>query len=107
MNEPVQQAPDRPASRRLPLFLERSSYRRRRLRDAARLLPILGVFLFFLPLLWPEQTSEAGGAPPAMSSAITYVFGAWAALILLAVVFGQIVKRTEGDREAEDMTWPR
>ena len=103
MSEPVQQAPER---RRPPLFLERSSYRRRRLRDAARLLPVLGVFLFFLPLLWPEQAGEAGNVAPAMSSAITYVFGVWAVLIFLAVLFGLVVKRTEADREVEDDTWP-
>ncbi|MEX0281321.1 MAG: hypothetical protein AB3N13_09060 [Arenibacterium sp.] len=103
MSEPVQQAPER---RRPPLFLERSSYRRRRLRDAARLLPVLGVFLFFLPLLWSEQASDASNAAPAMSSAISYVFGAWIVLILLAVLFGLIVKRTEPEREVEDDTWP-
>ncbi len=34
-----------------PLFLARAPYRRRRLRDAARLLPVVGGFLLLLPLL--------------------------------------------------------
>ena len=44
---------------RQPLFLARATYRRRRLRDAARLLPVVGVFLLAQPLLWPQ-----GGAGP-------------------------------------------
>ncbi len=41
-----------------PLFLARHGYRRRRIMDAARVLPVLGAFLFFVPLLW---TGEGGG----------------------------------------------
>ena len=35
------------------LFLERQSYRRRRLSEVARLMPIFGAGLFMVPLLWP------------------------------------------------------
>ena len=34
---------------RAPLFLKRGSYRKRRLRDAARMLPILGALLLLVP----------------------------------------------------------
>lgn len=107
MSEPVQQAPDRLPNPRPPIFLERGSYRRRRLRDAARLLPVLGIFLFSLPLLWPEQPVEPDRAPPAMSGAFLYVFGAWAALIALAALFGRVVQRLERNPPAEDTDWPR
>ncbi|WP_323763360.1 hypothetical protein [Marinovum sp.] len=58
------------------LFVERQTYRRRRLQDAARVLPVLGIVLILVPLLWAEG---AGGV--AMSSAVIYLFAVWAALV--------------------------
>lgn len=61
---------------RRPLFLERSSYRRRRLGDAARILPVVALLLLVLPVWWfPEQVSLTGGA--------LWLFGLWATLIVL------------------------
>lgn len=76
-----------------PVFLERQSYRRRRLMDAARLLPILGAALFAVPLLWPSV-----GAPESVptSVAIRYVFGVWAGLIVISVLFGIAARRWSG-----------
>ncbi|MGP3696148.1 hypothetical protein [Rhodobacter sp. NSM] len=66
--------------RRSPLFLARRSYRRRRLRDAARVLPIFGSFLFLLPILWePAATDRRDTAPDGV-----YLFVVWALLILVA-----------------------
>ncbi len=63
--------------RRSPLFLARRSYRRRRLRDAARLLPVFGAFLFLLPILWePAATDQRDTAPDGV-----YLFAVWAVLI--------------------------
>ncbi len=72
------------------VFLERQGYRRRRLMDAARLLPLFGALLFAVPLLWPVP--EAGpetvsGAVP-MSEAMTYIFTAWSVLIAIIALFG-------------------
>jgi hypothetical protein len=68
--------------KRVPLFLARRSYRARRMRDAARLLPVAGLFLFLLPLLWsPEQTAERDTAPDGI-----YLFVIWAVLIALAAM---------------------
>jgi hypothetical protein len=58
-----------------PLFLARRTYRRRRLMDAARLLPWVGGFLFALPLLW---------SAPRTASGLVYLFGAWVVLIVLS-----------------------
>lgn len=66
--------------RRVPLFLKRRSYRRRRLRDAARLLPIFGAFFFLLPILWdPGRTAE-----PDTASDGLYLFAVWLLLIVAA-----------------------
>lgn len=85
------QGADDPAATSRPVFLEPQSYRRRRLMDAARLLPLLGAALFAVPLLWPGpkgvNTGENDGLV-AMSDAITYIFVVWAALIAASVMFG-------------------
>lgn len=60
------------------IYLERRTYRRRRLQDAARLLPVLGVLLFLVPLLWATRTEE----PASTASGGIYVFGIWAGLIV-------------------------
>ncbi|MBL4927268.1 hypothetical protein [Fuscibacter oryzae] len=78
---------------RQPLFLARASYRRRRLRDAARLLPVVGVFLLMLPLLWPQ-----GGA----GSAVIFVFVVWALLIGFAAVLAHGLDQPETPSAAGD-----
>ncbi|MEL7212356.1 MAG: hypothetical protein AAGK92_06820 [Pseudomonadota bacterium] len=79
------------AAPREPLFLGRDSYRRRRLTDAARLLPLVGVILFTIPLLWGERDGEA----PSTSSAGLYVFGVWIGLILAGYVLALRLSQTE------------
>jgi hypothetical protein len=61
-----------------PLFVERQSYRRRRLMDGARILPVLGFVLVLLPVLW-TQGGRMGTAGQAL-----YLFALWVALILAA-----------------------
>jgi hypothetical protein len=69
--------PPDPEGRR-PLFLARASYRRRRIGDAARILPIIGGILWMVPLLWPVE----GIAGVKTSSAMFYLFLVWMALII-------------------------
>jgi hypothetical protein len=66
-----------------PVFLEPQTYRRRRLMDAARLLPAVGALLWMIPLLWPTGSSEVAN-PVSMSTAILYIFAVWLGLILIA-----------------------
>lgn len=77
-----------------PVFLERQSYRRRRLMDAARVLPVIGAGLFSVPLLWPAASDGTAGVPT--SSAITYVFGVWAVLIVVSAAFGIVARQSGG-----------
>lgn len=75
-----------------PVFLERQSYRRRRLMDAARLLPVMGALLFAVPLLWPGADDAGAVDPVPMSHAIRYIFAVWALLILASVWFGLLTR---------------
>lgn len=88
-----------PAGSRPTVFLERQSYRRRRLTDAARLLPYLGAALFCVPLLWPDATDADQTMP--LSSAILYVFACWGLLIFIGLAFG-IMARLFSAREPTD-----
>lgn len=77
-----------------PVFLERRSYRRRRMQDAQRLLPVLGMLLWMVPVLWPTR-DETGHVT--MSAAIYYVFGVWCVLIGLSFGLWRGLKRKTGD----------
>jgi len=66
------------------IFLERQTYRRRRLLDAAGLLPIVGCLLWALPLLW-ENTGAQGTADITTSGAMRYIFGIWLLLVALSL----------------------
>lgn len=73
---------DQGETARASVFLERQSYRRRRLVDAARLVPVLGLLLWLVPLLWATE----GEAPTKMSTAILYLFLVWGGLVALKLV---------------------
>ncbi len=79
-----------------PLFLARRSYRRRRIRDGARILPLFGVFLFALPILWsPAGTEAQDTAPDAI-----YLFCVWAALIVAAALMAPRLADSSADAPA-------
>ena len=71
---PAPEAADSPPRPRPPLFLERESYRRRRLMDAARLLPLFGGAMLLVPMFW------SGGHRT--SSGLVFLFAVWFAIIL-------------------------
>lgn len=76
-----------------PLFLKRQVYRRKRLEDAARVLPSFGAFLFLLPILWaPDETAKAG-----MASGGVFLFLAWTVLILITFFLSR--KLTSSSKE--------
>ena len=85
-------------SMKRPLFLPRAGYRRRRLRDAARLLPLFGAFLFLLPILWsPATTRGSDTAPDGI-----YLFAVWAGLIAAAFLLSRHLGGDDAGRADED-----
>jgi len=74
---------------RMPMFLARRAYRRRRLIDAARLLPVFAGFLVLVPLLWDDGRGDA----PVMAQHAAYLFMIWALFVAAAANSAQIMKR--------------
>jgi hypothetical protein len=83
-----------PATRQ-PLFLARDSYRKRRLRDGARVLPIFGTVLVLLPLMWPA-------VPQMVLAHWIFVFVLWVGLIVLAAVLARGLGESEA-ASSQDM----
>ncbi|GAA0309112.1 hypothetical protein [Rhodovulum strictum] len=71
---------------RATLFLAREGYRRRRLADMARLLPLLGLALFLVPVLDAED-----GLTAAM---LIYLFAVWGGLIALSALVARLLCRS-------------
>lgn len=83
---------------RRPVFLERDLYRRRRVIDAAKLLPICGIVLFLFPVLTlddrqPDQIATA--------SRLIYFFSVWFFLIAVAFVLSRWVRPEVNDPPSE------
>lgn len=86
-------------------FLDRRSYRHRRMMDALRLLPVVAMMLLMLPLFWPDG-SEGNTMIPG-SRALVYVFGVWALVLIPAFVFSMRLRKKGNNVEArEDETVP-
>ena len=80
-----------------PVFLGRSSYRQRRLRDAARMLPVAGMVLWLIPLFW-----DRGVEGTRNSQALLYIFAVWIVLIVLAAVLARVLRPDNDDADRED-----
>lgn len=81
------------ASKRVE-FLDKRSYRQRRIRDAARMLPVFAAIMMALPLMWPRGQADQS----LTSTGIIYVFGLWAVLLVLAFAVS-LVLRSDDDRD--------
>ena len=82
------------------VFLQQASYRQRRLRDGAKLLPFLGIILLTIPLAWSvDAPDEKIGA-----SGLIYVFGVWMVLIVLTGVLASRMRAdtTETDEDTSE-----
>lgn len=75
-----------------PVFLARRSYRMRRMRDLARMLPFVGVFLLVLPMLWGEADSYTRTT----TTDGIYLFVVWGGLILAAALLSRGLRDEPG-----------
>lgn len=73
-----------------PVFLARAAYRLRRATDAARILPVLGVVLFLLPMAWTGAATSRG---------VLYLFGVWLGLIVLAAILSRVLINNAPDAD--------
>ncbi|MDG2339816.1 MAG: hypothetical protein P8L32_01290 [Paracoccaceae bacterium] len=80
------------------MFFERASYRRRRARDASRLLPVIGLLVFFIPGLW----GSADGGKIVLSQAMIFLFGAWWVAILVAAFLAKYLTEPVVEDTAPD-----
>ncbi|MGR3493405.1 MAG: hypothetical protein ACU0DW_15240 [Shimia sp.] len=76
-------------------YLRQPVYRRRRVADAARVLPLFGGILVFIPLLWAEGAVRT-------SSATLYLFAVWAGMIALGAVLSYFLRRSLPEPEGEE-----
>ena len=75
---------------RAPVFLARETYRRRRLIDALRLLPVIGMIVFLSPLVggsgYQRATAQSG----------IFIFAGWFVLIGATWLLGRLLARAPG-----------
>ena len=71
-------------------FLERTTYRRARLEDAARILPLLGVFLFFGPIMIQSSSTGFGGNTARW---LMFFMAVWLLLIGLSALLSYVLRR--------------
>lgn len=79
-----------------PNFIERDqqAQRKRKNREAAALLPVLGVILLLTPMISAfTQDTRTGGIP----NAVFYVFGVWLLLIGLTILLAPRLQRDSKD----------
>lgn len=99
--------PDGPPNR---LFLERRGYIQRRVIDGAKLLPIVGLVLFMVPLIWP-RTGDSSTV--ATSNSTIYIFFIWLSLIALGAILANRItasgaaQDTKAKTETHSAPFPR
>ena len=72
-------------------YLEHRAYRRQRITDAARFLPVIGFFLFILPVLatgGSDSVTTAGG--------FVFIFLIWGILIVASALLSLWLGRDDG-----------
>ena len=79
------------------LFLERRTYRRNRLQDGARLMPVLGALLFFGPVFILTSDTGVGGATARW---LVYFLLVWLGLVGLSAGLSLALGRASRGEEA-------
>ena len=72
--------------------------------DVVRLMPLIGLALWMIPLFWPVPSQAPGpesAAAMSTSVALQYIFGVWGAVVGLAWRLGRATRRA-GDPATSD-----
>jgi hypothetical protein len=89
-------APERPGPP--PVFHEKRTYRRRRLMDAARVVPIFAAVLWAVPMLWPQSGEDRVSS----AGALVYIFIVWVCVIVITGAISRGLRRDDAaSRDAE------
>ncbi|OCX64520.1 hypothetical protein BFP70_10795 [Thioclava sp. SK-1] len=90
-----------------PLFLARRAYRRRRMMDAVRLLPILGAVLILIPGYWHVgDTTGAQADTVSVAAGGLYLFAVWLGLVVLAFGLARGLGPTLTEEELPESSTP-
>ncbi|MEH6521365.1 hypothetical protein [Sulfitobacter sp.] len=90
------------------LFLERRSYRRRRMMDAVRILPLLCTVLWLVvPTMWPNSSEVASDTQTSLSSAIWYLVVIWALAITATFALWRRIRTHGEEDDPTTFTTPR
>lgn len=76
-------------------FLDLKTYRRRRLMDAAKLLPLIGAAVFGFPLV---NLFVDPNAPGALGATAIYLFSVWLVLIVCAAILARRLRENPSTR---------
>lgn len=79
-----------------PVFLHRATYRQRRLRDAAKLIPFLGLVLWAIPLMWGTDEGDVG------AGGLLYIFGVWFFLIVGTALLANWIRKIPASGDQGD-----
>lgn len=83
---------------RSSVFLERQTYRRRRLIDLIKMLPLIGIILWLVPLLWPTEGEDRVSS----ADAIIYIFVIWFILVLVKALSARALRDKDGPEDREE-----
>jgi len=88
-----------PAPLRPPLTVKAPASDSARVRDAASLLPLLGLFLLMPPVITLFAAAVSVSGVPLI---VVYVFGVWAALVVCAGLLARRLGRVDADGVGDD-----
>ncbi|MEM1129883.1 MAG: hypothetical protein AAGH83_05095 [Pseudomonadota bacterium] len=73
--------------------------------DASRALPVFGLFLFLLPLLWSDD-GTTGGQVPSFAAQAVFVFAVWFVLVAVAGFLASLLPGEAPKRDPDDRDLP-
>ena len=81
--------------------LAQRSLKARKFRDAALILPLLGIFLFLTPIpaIFKDPAPNAG-----IPSIFMYIYGGWLALIIISAIISSRITANEKLDQPDDPT---